>query len=144
LYVRLRSDSQSRFSLTGLWRSELALVGVCTGLALVLAWLGPTLAKWFLGIDIEGYQTWILVTGLISAMTFGIQCRIQAACALLEWKRACFSFVGLAMVPALAFVVRPMEVQSYLFGALAFYMTLLIILNMRKKIKYGSDIGPLN
>jgi hypothetical protein len=81
----------------------------------------------FLGFSLAEFRSWILLTGLGAAATFGVLRGIQEDAARCAWRRAGAALVAPLGLTAFAFWLRPASVTLYLGVALAYYVVILLL-----------------
>lgn len=108
-------------------RVDIGLLIGCSMGACIAAWLGPWLSRRFLDFDLSDYRMWILLTGLIASVLFGLLQEIQRDCAALKWRRAAVCLATLLGLIVVNLVVGPVSVGIYLGMALCYYGLLLAL-----------------
>jgi hypothetical protein len=110
------------------WRAEMAVIGICSVVAVGVTWIGPWISIHFLGFALDDFQMWILLTCLIAAVQFGLLQEIQRNCAKLDWRGAALGLGGCVGIFGLNWGLRLTRVGDYLLLACMYYSVLLALL----------------
>lgn len=133
LPLHIRNQNQIGSETQGIWRVELLIFVGCALTACGAAIVGPWLSRRLLGFDLDGYQSWILLTGLIATVLFGLLQRIQRDCAALDWRRGGLCLLSLSAMIGICRLMPPNGVVHYLIAAFCYYSVVLAVVTFRGK-----------
>jgi len=113
-------------------------LAACVFGSVVLAWISPIISLRFLGFDLSGMQSWVLLSCLSLTALYGHLQRLQTRVARGEWRQAAAGLAAVGAITPIAWIAAPASVPVYLQLALASYLAVEVVERVLDRLKSRS------